>query len=357
MSLPIRITTDDIQAVCTYLVTKPTGATPKETKGVVDKKHLDFRKLAAMKEWHLIDEVAGKYKITATGRDCVRSEAGKVQVLSNLIRDTPPYLAVVERAAHRHEDSMTATDVAAHWYDHFKDIVSGSAAMLNGQAVVFFQVAAGAGFGRLIIGRKGQPTRFGFNMDTVTAFVSGTPSRQLQKAEKTEERPADEELAEERTDTQAASQPTLLATLGQGIFVAHGKNKKPFEQLKKILEEFRIPYRVAIEEPNLGHPISSKVRDIMKSCNCAILIFSADEEFKDKDGNTIWRPSENVVTELGAAACLYDNRIVIMREKGVTFPTNFRDMGVISFEKDQLGAKTLDILKELISFGIVKVST
>jgi len=357
MTLPIRITTDDIQAVCSYLVTKPTGATPKETKGVVDKRHLDSRKLAAMKEWHLIDEVAGKYKITATGRDCVRGETGKVQVLSNLIRETPPYLAVVERVAHRHEDSMTATDVAAHWYDHFKNIVSGSAAMLNAQAVVFFQVAAGAGFGRLIIGRKGQSTRFGFNTEAVSAFVSGKPSRQLQKAEKTEEKPADEESVEERDDTRIVSQPTLLATPGQGIFIAHGKNNNPFEQLKKILEEFRIPYRVATEEPNLGLPISCKVRDIMKSCNCAILIFSADEEFKDKDGNTIWRPSENVVSQLGAAAFLYDNRIVIMKEEGVTFPTNFRDIGFISFEKDQLDSKTLDILKELIGFGIVKVST
>jgi predicted nucleotide-binding protein len=357
MSLPIRITVDDIQALCSYLVTKPTGATLKETRGVVDKKHLDFRKLVAMKEWHLISEVAGKYKITGTGSDCVRSEAGKVQVLSNVIRETPPYLAVLERVALQHEDAMTATDVAAHWYDHFKDVVSGSAAMLNGQAVVFLQVAAGAGFGRLIIGRKGQATRFGFNMEAVTTFVSSTPSRQFQKAEKTEEKPADEESVEERADTQAAPQPTLPAMLGQGIFVAHGKNKKPLEQLKKILEQFRIPYRVAVEEPNLSRPISGKVREIMESCNCAILIFSADEEFKDKDGNTIWRPSENVVNELGATAFLYDNRIVIMREEGVTFPTNFRDIGFISFEKDQLDAKTLDILKELIGFGIVKVST
>lgn len=46
-----------------------------------------------------------------------------------------------------------------------------------------------------------------------------------------------------------------------------------------------------------------------------------------------------------------------MKEETVTFPSNFRDIGYISFEKDQLEAKAMDVLKELIGFGIVKVST
>jgi predicted nucleotide-binding protein len=95
----------------------------------------------------------------------------------------------------------------------------------------------------------------------------------------------------------------------------------------------------------------------MNECNCAILIFTRDEEFKDAKGNEIWRPSENVGYELGAAGYLYQNRIVIMKEDGVDFPSNFRDLGYISFSKDALDAKAMDVLKELIGFGIVKVST
>lgn len=358
MSLQIRIAVEDIQAVCSYLVTKPTGATPKETAAVVDKKHLDARKLAAMKDWGLVSEADGKYKITEAGREFVRSEAGKAKVLERIIRDTPPYLAVVERVAHRHEDTLTATDIAAHWHDHFKAEVGGTDETLNAQAIVFFQVASGASLGTLIVGRKGQPTRFSFNMEAVAAFVSGTPTAQLELVEEPKVDAESVISIEGSESNEGLSGPTVpTSTLGQAIFVAHGKNKKPLEQLKKILDQFKIPYRVAVEEANLGRPISGKVRDIMKSCNCAILIFSADEEFKDKDGNAIWRPSENVVHELGATAFLYDNRIVIMKEDGVSFPTNFRDIGYISFEKDQLDAKALDILKELIGFGIVKVST
>jgi predicted nucleotide-binding protein len=151
--------------------------------------------------------------------------------------------------------------------------------------------------------------------------------------------------------------PSPTKELGQAIFIAHGKNKKTVEQLKKILDQFKIPYKIATEEPNLGRPISAKVKEIMQSCNCAILIFTADEESIDKDGKKIWRPSDNVVHELGASSYLYGSRIVILKEDEVVLSTNFSDLGYIPFSKDQLENKSLDLLKELLGFGIVKIST
>ena len=38
----------------------------------------------------------------------------------------------------------------------------------------------------------------------------------------------------------------------------------------------------------------------------------------------------------------------MLKEEGVEFPTNFRDLGYISFSKDLLEAKSIDVLKELI---------
>jgi len=64
------------------------------------------------------------------------------------------------------------------------------------------------------------------------------------------------------------------------------------------------------------------VKETMEECGAAILIFSADEELFDKDGNPVWRPSENVVNELGAASIMYDSRIIIFREDSVTLATN-----------------------------------
>ena len=140
------------------------------------------------------------------------------------------------------------------------------------------------------------------------------------------------------------------------ICVAHGKNTKPLDQLKTILDEFEVPYLVAIDEANQGRPISNKVSDLMHECSSAIFIFTKDEETKDVDGNIIYRPSGNVVYELGAASVLYGKKIVIFKENEVSFGSDFKDLGYISFETDKLDAKTIDLMKELVGFGLLKVS-
>jgi predicted nucleotide-binding protein len=140
------------------------------------------------------------------------------------------------------------------------------------------------------------------------------------------------------------------------IFVGHGKNHVPMDQLKQILDQYKIPYKVAVHEPNTFRPISQKVADTMHECGAAILIFTADEELRDMAGNAVWRPSENVVYELGASSVLYGGRIIIFKEGNVKFPTNFRDIGYIEFDKDNLAAKTNELFKELIAFGLIKVT-
>jgi predicted nucleotide-binding protein len=140
------------------------------------------------------------------------------------------------------------------------------------------------------------------------------------------------------------------------IFVGHGKNKKPRDQLTKILGQYGIPFKVAEDEPNRGRPIPIKVKETMEECGAAILIFSADEELFDQEGNSVWRPSENVVNELGAASIMYDSRIIIFREETVNLATNYESIGYITFEHDDLTAKANDLFRELIAFGILKVS-
>jgi predicted nucleotide-binding protein len=190
--------------------------------------------------------------------------------------------------------------------------------------------------------------------------ISGVPHVILQAdtAAEIEARPEAEEVTPELgVEAPVPPRPPLPeARAVRHIFVGHGKNTRPRDQLEKVLQEFKIPYKVATEEPNRGRPISQKVAEIMRGCHAGILIFTCDEEFRDPEGKVVWRPSENVVHELGAASILYDNRIVIFKEEGIDLPANFRDLGYISFEKDRLDAKGLDLIKELISFGLLKVT-
>jgi len=83
------------------------------------------------------------------------------------------------------------------------------------------------------------------------------------------------------------------------IFIGHGKDTIPRDKLQKFLSTFQIPYKIAEEEPHLGRPISEKVRQTINQCGSALLIFTRDELFFDKEGKEVWRPSENVVHELG----------------------------------------------------------
>jgi predicted nucleotide-binding protein len=145
------------------------------------------------------------------------------------------------------------------------------------------------------------------------------------------------------------------------LFVAHGKNHKPLEDLKKILNEFKIPFKVAIDEANKGRPISAKVAELMRECSAGIFVFTKDEKFlrEKTDGSgteEVWRPSENVVYELGAASIQWDRKIIIVREDGVNFPTDFSDLGYITFRDGEISSKALEILKELVALGLVTFS-
>jgi predicted nucleotide-binding protein len=362
MALPLRTTLDDVIALCTFFASKPTGSTVKDAKAIIGSTRLDPRKINAVKFLGYLEEKDERLKITSEGRAIAKSTGPtRSAVFSKTIRKISPYRSIVERAAYNQENSLNTIDVAAHWHDHFKEEAGSSDETLNDQAVFFFHIAQGAALGTLVLGKKGRPTRIDFDENALAAFISeeepidGIEDAGQQLLNEKESHRMDDPPVD--ASKRSAKQASETDQLGQGIFIAHGKNKKPLEQLRRILDQFKIQYKVAIDEPNLGRPISSKVRETMQACNCAILVFTADEEFKDKDGNTIWRPSENVVYELGAASYLYGNRVVIMKEDTVDFPSNFRDIGYISFANDQLEAKAMEILRELIGFGIVKVST
>lgn len=57
------------------------------------------------------------------------------------------------------------------------------------------------------------------------------------------------------------------------IFIVHGKDHRPMEQVKKTLDEFKVPCAVALIEPHAGRPISEKVMKLMQECTSAIVIF------------------------------------------------------------------------------------
>ena len=260
MSLPIRTVPDDIDAVCRYLIKKPIGATLSEAKAVLDKKRLDPRKLTALKFWGLIEDHEGRMRITEDGRLCAKQDgAHRSKALQLVVRRIPAYRGVVERVTHRNEEALTAADVARHWYDHFRSDVSDSEKILNDQAVCFFQIAQAADLGKLIIGRKGKPTRFDFALDIARAFCDESPL-ELNSDDSIGEVIEADEPGPDVGDGMIDHRESVPASNSSNhVFITHGKNQKILEQVKTLVKFGRFEPVIAAEHETSAKPVPKKV--------------------------------------------------------------------------------------------------
>ena len=352
MSLPIRTTVDDIDAVCGYLVTKPTGATLAEAKAVVDKKHLDGRKLTALRLWGLVDEGAdNKMRVTDRGRRCVRNSGStRSDALREVIHHVEPYKAAVERAMHRGEEVISATDLAAHWYEHFSGDVSDREKILNDQAICFFHIAQGADLGALTVGRRGMATRFDFDADALRTFVDGSTA-DTEHDLITEESTEDGDLAGATDVDFTHGKMDGPGAHSNRVFITHGKNRKILDQVKELVAYGKYEPIVAMEHETAAKPVPQKVMDDMRTCKAAVIHVSAERILVDEDGNRFPRINENVLIEIGAAMALYGTKFVLLVEEGVTLPSNLQGLYECRYDGNELNMPaTMKLLKAFSEF-------
>lgn len=347
VSLPIRTTMEDVEALTAYLVTKPIGATLAEAKAVVDGSVLDGRKLNAMKAWDLIEENGGRLRLTERGRRGAKDKgAALAAVLTEVIHAIPAYAAIIERAAHKSEFTITAVEAASHWHDHFKNVASPAEKILNDQAVCFFQLAQGADLGELIVGRKGSPTRFEFSKDAVMAFAEGAPIPIFQTPELDDEQEA---LAPRESNGVAVRLQKPAAI--QRVFITHGKNKKVLEQIKEIVSFGNFIPVVAQERESAAKPVPDKVMDEMRNCQAAVIHVSAEGVHTDTSGKERAHINENVLIEIGAAMALYRANFILVVEDGLQLPSNLSGLYECRYVGDELNnAATMKLLKAFNEF-------
>ena len=349
MALPIRTTLVDIEALCGYLVTKPTGATMAEAKAVLDAKVLDGRKINALKYWDLIEEPIGKMLVTELGRLVGKDKgARKAEALLTIVSQVAPYRAIVERAVHRGELSISALEVAAHWHQHFKVEASANDKILNDQAVCFFQIAEGADLGKLVIGRKGQPTRFEFDSSNARSLAEGfiapaTTSHEKEAAE------AESDITEVRFDKKANAPSG--ASEGNRVFITHGKNKKILDQVKELVLFGKFEAVVAQERETAAKPVPDKVMDEMRSCQAAVIHVGSEGMLINSSGEKVPQVNGNVLIEIGAAMALYGRNFILLVEEGVTLPSNLQGLYECRYSGDELNMPaTMKLLKAFNEF-------
>lgn len=360
MALPIRTTGADVDAFCGYLMTKPTGASVSEAKAVVDSKALDGRKLSALKFWGLIEDSGEKMRLTERGREAVRDKgARRADTLRHVVSSVPAYAAVVERAVHRNEFTITATEIAAHWHQHFKSDVSDNDKILNDQAVCFFQIAQGADLGTLTIGRRGQPTRFDFDEGNARSFVEGGSFERLPPVNVVDDegdagptRPAGEGAAPSSSGKPEFRTPEKAPERGNRVFITHGKNLKILEQVKELVAYGKFEPVVAKERETSAKPVPDKVMDEMRGCQAAVIHVGVDGVLVDGDGKEVPQINGNVLIEIGAAMALYGRNFILLVEDGVKLPSNLQGLYECRYSGDELNMPaTMKLLKAFNTFG------
>jgi len=355
MALPIRTTLADVDALCTYLVTKPTGATLPEAKAVLDSKVLDGRKISALRVWGLLDDTSGKMLVTERGRLVGKDKgARKAEALREVVAAIPPYRSIVERAVHRNELTLSAVDVAAHWHQHFKADASANDKILNDQAVCFFQIAEGADLGKLVIGRRSQPTRFEFDEANARALAEGAVPSTSAIGNLSDDAPMH---AEEQPDDDndaglgGVTKPEVVAGRGNRVFITHGKNKKILEQVKELVAFGKFEAVVAQERETAAKPVPDKVMDEMRACQAAVIHVGSEGVLLNVEGKQVPQINGNVLIEIGAAMALYGRNFILLVEDGVELPSNLQGLYECRYSGDELNMPaTMKLLKAFNEF-------
>jgi hypothetical protein len=355
MSLPIFTTAEDIDAIVGYLKTKPTGATTKEAKAVLQQT-VDPRKLTALTFWGIISKDGDKIKLVTRGWDLARKTKSKEDVLKEVLDSVVPYRSALEWMYHQNFESVTNSDIAAHWHEHYSDALgSDNANTIKDQAVCFFRIVEAAGLGKMKIGRSGAPTRLEIQRENLQTYVEAGPtalplSASIEDIE-TDEEEVVEETQEDKHDTAVKKftresipdEPQKLR-----VFITHGKNLELLGQVEAILQLAEIDYEVAIKEETTAIPVPEKVFGAMRRCTAGLIIVSK-EQVQGDTGTVQINP--NVLIEIGAAFVLYDRRVLLLWEKGMSIPSNLQGLYRCEFEGKELGwAEGMKLMKALKEF-------
>jgi len=310
--LPVRTAVADIEAICGYLMTKPAGAAAAEVAAALGDKSFDWRRLLAVKFWGLVEDTGAALRLTERGRLVVSDHgAHRAAALRQVLAAIPPYGAAIASAVHRNETTILAPDIAAHWHRHFRgDVQFG---ILNHQIVCFLRIAEGADLGRLVVGRKGQQTRFELAQSGARAFVD---TARIAAA------PARTELYEVRSSSEGDAAGETAAKRANRVFITHRSSRKIIDQVQELVTFGKFEPVVARDRETSARPFLQELMGEMRGCDTAVIHVGADALVGDVDQRP--RISGDVLIEIGAAMALFGRNFVLLVEEGVELPPNLQ---------------------------------
>jgi len=359
MALPQLVTIEDIDDLVAYLKTKPAGASIEDAKKVIRKQIFDPRKMPAYNAWGIINREGNQINLGGRGWHIARNTMPRHVVFQEILKSCNAYTSVLEWAFHSGLEEITSIDAGAHWHEHHKDdLGTKDDKGIKDRVNCFFRICEAAKLGKLVLGRKGQPTRLIFNKDSLELFIgAGLPKRESQTEDN-----ANEDISDEKNEEVIVSghkeeiqfQEECQSGIEQDgkkqvrVFISHGKNMELVEQVETMLGVAEIPYELAISEETSAIPVPEKVFNSMRKCNSAVIIVSVDEAPTEGETPTI---NQNVLIEIGAAFVLYNKKVILLWDKRIPIPSNLQGLYRSEFEGDELSWKSgMKLMKALKDF-------
>jgi hypothetical protein len=324
------------------LIAKPAGVSLAE---LIDEKALDRRTLSALRLWGLIEGAGAKLRLSERGRLLARDNgANRATALREVVAAIAPYGSVIARAVERNEMIVRSAEVASHWHQHFK--ADARLGILNQQIVCFFRVAEGADLGRLVVGRKGQHTRFEVAEDDARAFIDGADIATSQWTDSADDGSGAEGPAARE---HGGLKPRALSR-GNRVFITHRMNKKIVEQVKELVAFGKFEPVVA-RHRETAQPFPRDLMDEMRGCDTAVIHIGADGLRFDGGRNDEPRISGDILIEIGAAMALFGRNFILLVEHGVTLPANLLGLCECRYSGEELNMPaTMKLFKAFNDF-------
>jgi predicted nucleotide-binding protein len=150
--------------------------------------------------------------------------------------------------------------------------------------------------------------------------------------------------------------------MNKRVFISFSdKYYRVCNKIESFLIELKLKPIIAKREPNRGNGLDRKIERVMKKCFSAVIICTPDLSRIEGQKSNL-QPASNVSHEVGLAQGFYKNKIIYLKEKNCTLPSNFAPKGYYPFEiLDETGDRVLldealtGIIKELKAFGALKI--
>ncbi len=136
-----------------------------------------------------------------------------------------------------------------------------------------------------------------------------------------------------------------MAGISPKAFIAHEGETRALTMIKEFLEALGIQYFIAESKASDGRSIEKQVDWAQSKADFAICLATKGKAINKKTGKHYMAP--NIIDELGRARQVFENKIILLMQKGVEPHTNIKEIVHETFITTNMEKAFIKIIKEL----------